>query len=66
MLSAERAILLDLEALGHILLVFHRIVVPALAFCTSQSNPCSHDFHLHFSCFQGKKKDLPANVTSKL
>jgi hypothetical protein len=56
-LFAERAILFNLEPLRHIFLFFHRIVISVLAFGAGKSNPCSHDFHLRFFRFQGKKKE---------
>ena len=45
-LLAESAILLDLKAIRHFLLFFHRIVVSLLAFCTSQCDSCAHDTYL--------------------
>ena len=43
MLLAERAILVELETVGVVLLVLHGIVVSLLAFAARQGNFYSHD-----------------------
>jgi hypothetical protein len=42
-LLAERAILRELEAVGVVLLVLHRIVVSLFAFAAGQGHSYSHD-----------------------
>ena len=46
LLAAEPAVLVDLDAVGIVLLVFHRVVITLLAFAACQSYTNSHDLHL--------------------
>ena len=48
MLLAERAILSDLHPLRMVLLFLGQVVVPVLAFCARQRDPCTHNFYLAF------------------
>jgi len=43
---AESAILFGFHSVRMILLVFGRIVITLLAFCTCQSDSCTHFFYL--------------------
>ena len=43
LLAAEPAVLVDLDAVGIVLLVFHRVVITLLAFAACQSYTNSHD-----------------------
>jgi hypothetical protein len=65
MSSAESAVLSDFHTFRVIFLLFGNVVITLLAFCTSQSDFYTHNFHLHFQLNLGiKKKPIFIAVTA--